>query len=134
MQRGTERTNQLASQLHVPDFKDVTVFDDDVVHVHGLELVEVFREGDQMDGGAFMELKKLGIIVVSLPSERRQLTLKNSVRGHDLISWDVYQHFAASVGVGTSLSSRILKTNNSVLEDPNAGHFCFDRSGQKLCV
>ncbi|KAH7568177.1 hypothetical protein JRO89_XS07G0252800 [Xanthoceras sorbifolium] len=56
---------------------NIMVLDDYVKHVHGLELVEVFWERDEMDGGSFMELKKIRVLVVPLTSEGRQLPLQN---------------------------------------------------------
>lgn len=55
--------------LHVSDFKDVTILHDDVVHVHGLELVKVPREGDKVNRGLPVELEQVRIVVVPLPPE-----------------------------------------------------------------
>ncbi|KAL5846014.1 hypothetical protein ACOSQ3_009538 [Xanthoceras sorbifolium] len=60
-----------------PKVGNIMVLDDYVKHVHGLELVEVFWERDEMDGGSFMELKKIRVLVVPLTSEGRQLPLQN---------------------------------------------------------
>ena len=50
--------------------KDIRVLDNDVIHVNGVELVEVFGERDEVDGGAFVELVEVGVAsVVPLPPQ-----------------------------------------------------------------
>lgn len=60
-----------SSYLHIPNFENVAILDDDVIHVYGLELIEVFRKRDEMDGGSFVELKKIRIFIVPLPAQSR---------------------------------------------------------------
>lgn len=75
--------------LHVPDLKEIPVLNDDVVHVHGLEPVEILGERDEVDGRALVELKEIGVVVVPLPAERGQLPLEHSVRADDLVGGSV---------------------------------------------
>jgi hypothetical protein len=35
--------------LHIPYFKHITVFDDNIIHMHGPELVKILRERDEMN-------------------------------------------------------------------------------------
>lgn len=60
-------------QLHIPNFKLVSILDNNVVHVHGPELGEVPGERDEMNGGSLVVLQKLRVIIVPLPSQRQQL-------------------------------------------------------------
>jgi hypothetical protein len=53
----------------------VLVLHNYVIHVHGLEPIEIHRKGDKINGGMFMELKEVGIIIVTLPSQRIKLSL-----------------------------------------------------------
>ena len=46
----------LALALHVLYFKHVAIFHDDIIHVHGLELVEILWERDEVDSGPFVKL------------------------------------------------------------------------------
>lgn len=57
--------------------------------MHGLEPVEILGERDEVDSGALVELKEIGVIVVPLPAERGQLPLEHSVRADDLVSGSV---------------------------------------------
>ena len=53
--------------LHIPHFKHVAVFDDNIIHVRGLELVKILRERDEMDCGCYVELKEIRVIIVPFP-------------------------------------------------------------------
>ena len=59
----------LASSDHVDDLECTSVLYDDVVHVHGSEIGEGLWEGDEVHGGWTVELEKIEVFVVSLPSE-----------------------------------------------------------------
>jgi hypothetical protein len=49
----------------------VLVLDDNVIHVHGFELVEILWKRNEVHGGAFMELKQMiGIVIVTFPTKR----------------------------------------------------------------
>ena len=59
----------LACSNHVNDLECASVLDDYVVHIHGSEIGERYREGYEVDGGAAVELEKIGVFVVPLPSK-----------------------------------------------------------------
>lgn len=53
----------------VTDLEDVSGLDDDVVHVDQLEAGEVTGHGDEVHGGALVELEQTGVVEVALPAE-----------------------------------------------------------------
>lgn len=53
--------------LHIDDPEGFAILDDDVIHVHGLELAEFPWERDEVDGRALVELEEVRVFVVSLP-------------------------------------------------------------------
>ena len=55
--------------LHVPNFEGVPVLDDYVIHVQGPEIAEILRDGNEVHGGALLKLKKVRVIVVTLPTQ-----------------------------------------------------------------
>lgn len=109
--------------LHVSNFENVPILDDDIVHVYGLELAEVLGEGDEVNRGPFMELKELWIIIVPLPPMRGKLPFQHAVRCNHFISWYVNQHFTTATGTLQRVPSGVFQSNHSVFENPNAGHF-----------
>lgn len=59
----------------------IRVLDDNVIHVDGVELGEVSRERDEIDGRLLVELQEVGVSTrVLLPSEAPQDSLKRRVR------------------------------------------------------
>ena len=55
-------------RLHIFDYKDVGILDDDIVHVNGVELGEVSGKRDEINGRALVELVQIGVtIVIPLP-------------------------------------------------------------------
>ncbi|GMN46428.1 hypothetical protein TIFTF001_015611 [Ficus carica] len=113
---------QVSSLLHISDFKDVAVLDDDVVHVHGLEAVEVLGERDEVDGGALVELKEVRVVVVPLPPQRRQLVLQHLVRRYHLVARRVDQHLPPPAPASVQrIGPRVLhQPDHPVLEHPNS--------------
>lgn len=115
--------------LHVSNLENVFVLDDYVIHVHGLELVEILREGDEVDGVAFVELKKVRVVVVALPTKRVQHALQDSIRGDNLVGGCVNQHLipppsTTRVPFSASLTSWVLyKPHHPVLENPHPRHY-----------
>ena len=72
----------------------MTIFNDNVVHMHGLEFGEAFGEGNQVGGvmGA-VELEELrfGWIPVPAPPEFAQSLLEFGVGADDLVGWEIDQ-------------------------------------------
>ncbi|KAM1281144.1 hypothetical protein TB2_021513 [Malus domestica] len=75
-----------------------------------------------MDGGSFVELKKVRIVVVSLPTERGQLAFEHGVRTDDLVSWSVDEHLTRP-GVGALQGIRpVHQPDDAIIENPNPRH------------
>lgn len=55
---------------HISNVEKIGIFNDYVVHVNGVELGEVPRERNKVNGGAFMKLEQVWIAsIVPLPSQ-----------------------------------------------------------------
>jgi len=57
------------SNSHVSNFEVVIVLDSYVIHVHGLESIEIHWKGDKVKGGAFMKLKQIRVIIITFPTQ-----------------------------------------------------------------
>jgi len=60
----------------------IRVLDDDIVHVNGVEFGEISRQGNEINGGAFVELEEICVAAakVSLPSKTLEDLLERRVR------------------------------------------------------
>jgi hypothetical protein len=108
----------------VADLEYVARLDDDVVHVDELEAREVAGHGDEVDGGALVELQQAGVVQVRLPPELPEPTLQHLVRGHHLAARHVDQHFARPAGAATAVARRVAigAADYAVLEHPHTRH------------
>uniref|UniRef100_A0A8R7U9E5 Uncharacterized protein n=1 Tax=Triticum urartu TaxID=4572 RepID=A0A8R7U9E5_TRIUA len=83
-------------ELEVDDLEVASVLDDDVVHVDGAEAREVSRERDEVEAAvAAVELHDGAVLVVALPSQRRQPPLQRPQRPHRLVRRHVHQRLPA---------------------------------------
>lgn len=89
--------------------------------MHGLELAEILGERDEMDGGSFVELEKVWVVVVPLPTQRQQLALEHGVGADHFLTWGVDQHLAPGVGALHGIRP-VHESNDAVLENPNPRH------------
>ncbi|CAL9132668.1 unnamed protein product, partial [Musa acuminata var. zebrina] len=110
-----------AGRLQVDDLEGVAVLDDDVVHVDGLEAGEVLGEGDEVDGGALVELEEVGFLVVALPPQSQQLPLQRRVGGDHLVGGRVQQRLSSN-GRRLLVSRVLHQPHHPILEHPNPSH------------
>lgn len=109
--------------LHVPDFEDVSVLHHDVVHVHGLQPLELHGEGDEIDGGSLVELEQARVVVVPLPPKRVELPLKVGVRRDHLAGRRVHQDLPPPAAVGLGPGVLHEPYHPVVVEHPHARHW-----------
>lgn len=69
----------LIKNLSVYNFEMVSIFDDDVVHMHGFELSKILRERNKVDRRSLMKLQQIWIIVIPLPTQRHQFLFQRFV-------------------------------------------------------
>lgn len=51
----------------ISDFKEVSILDDDVVHMHGFEASEVHWKRNEVNGGPLVKLKEVRVVIITLP-------------------------------------------------------------------
>lgn len=108
--------------------EDVRVFDDEIVHVNGVEFGEVHRKRNEINGGSLVELEEIGIaFVVSLPAQAFENLLEEAIGGNRLAGGKVNEDLlipaaaAAVVGFGGELGGVVDEAHHSVRsENPNA--------------
>lgn len=124
----------------VADLEDVAGLDDDVVHMDELEAAEVPWHGDEVHGGALVELEEAGVVQVLLPPELTETPLQHLVRAHHLAAGHVHKHLARPrpAGAAADVARRVAvgAPHHTVLEHPHPRHGSFLATGavQELVV
>lgn len=54
--------------IQVSNFELVAILDDDIVHMNGLELVEILWKRNEVNCGPLVVLQQLRVIIVPLPT------------------------------------------------------------------
>lgn len=112
--------------LHVSNLKRVLIFHNNVKHVNGAELGEVFGEGDEVDRRPLVVLKEIWVAVVAFPPKGGELLIKQIVASDHFIGRCVDQDLPPGAGLlpAGGIRPRILnKAEHTLIENPDTRHF-----------